>query len=104
MKYEQLIETISLIVENQKIYKRGLTLYYELPEKELREIDVELFFVIDEKNNSIELTEKGIELITTSAEDSKFFVMTDVGSEIAEIEKSNLSQSKSTALKKNIYS
>jgi len=46
-----------------------------------------LYFVIDEKNKSIELTDKGIDLITDNSEDTKFFVLPDVGSEIAEIEK-----------------
>ena len=46
-----------------------------------------LYFVIDEKNKSTELTDKGIDLITDSSEDTKFFVLPDVGSEIAEIEK-----------------
>ena len=46
-----------------------------------------LFFVIDEKNRSIELTDKGIDLITDSSEDAHFFVLPDVGSEIAELEK-----------------
>jgi preprotein translocase subunit SecA len=50
-----------------------------------------LFFVIDEKNNQVELSEKGIEMITASGEDPHFFVMPDVGTEIAEIEKSDLS-------------
>lgn len=58
--------------------------------KEMPKVDSELFFVIDEKNNQVELTEKGIELITSSGEDPHFFVMPDVGSELAEIEKSNL--------------
>jgi len=58
--------------------------------KEMHKVDAELYFVIDEKNNSIELSEKGIELITASGEDNNFFIMPDVGSEIAEIEKSNL--------------
>ena len=48
-----------------------------------------LYYVIDEKHKSIELTDKGIDLITDSSEDSKFFVLPDVGSEIAEIEKNN---------------
>ena len=46
-----------------------------------------LFFVIDEKNRSIELTDKGIDLITDNSEDPQFFVLPDVGSEVAEIEK-----------------
>ncbi len=47
-----------------------------------------LYFVIDEKNNTIELTDKGIDALTTAAdEDPLFFVLPDVGSEVAELEK-----------------
>jgi len=46
-----------------------------------------LYFVIDEKNNSIELTDKGFDLLTESTNDPAFFVLPDVGSEIAEMEK-----------------
>ena len=46
-----------------------------------------LYFVIEEKNKSIELTDKGIDLITDNSEDPFFFVLPDVGSEIAELEK-----------------
>ena len=46
-----------------------------------------LFFVIDEKHNSIELTDKGIDALTNSSEDPNFFVLPDVGSEIAELTK-----------------
>ena len=50
-----------------------------------------LLFVIDEKHNSIELTDKGIDTMTRSTEDPNFFVLPDVGAEIAEIEKMQLS-------------
>jgi len=63
--------------------------YLQDQQKEMHKADAELFFVIDEKNNSIELTEKGIEHITSRGEDSSFFVLPDVGAEIAEIEKSS---------------
>ncbi|MES2838115.1 MAG: preprotein translocase subunit SecA [Bacteroidota bacterium] len=59
--------------------------------KEMVKIDAELYFTIDEKNNTIELTEKGIDLISSSAEDSKFFILPDIGLEIANMEKSSLS-------------
>ena len=51
-----------------------------------------LLFVINEKQNTIELTDKGIDIMTGSTEDPEFFVLPDIGSEIAEIEKSNLSE------------
>lgn len=43
--------------------------------KEMHIIDEELYFVIDEKNNQIELTEKGLNLMTTSIEDKDFFIL-----------------------------
>ena len=65
--------------------------YLQDQSRDMHLVDAELFFVIDEKNNSIELTEKGLELISTSSEDAKFFVLPDVGSEIAALEKSSVS-------------
>ncbi|HEY0055342.1 MAG TPA: preprotein translocase subunit SecA [Pedobacter sp.] len=70
--------------------------------KDMPKVDEELFFVIDEKQNQVELTEKGIELITASGEDAHFFVMPDVGSEIAEIEKSTLSNEEKIAKKDSL--
>lgn len=64
--------------------------YMQDQSREMHKVDAELYFVINEKQNSIELTEKGIELISTSSEDAKFFVLPDVGAEIAEIEKASL--------------
>ncbi|HEV3252527.1 MAG TPA: preprotein translocase subunit SecA, partial [Puia sp.] len=54
--------------------------------------DSELFFQIDEKNNSVELTDKGIQMITKEGEDPDFFIIPDIGVKLAEIEKSELSQ------------
>ncbi len=62
--------------------------YMQDQSKEMHKVDAELYFVIDEKTNSVELTEKGIELITGSGDDANFFVMPDIGSEVAKIEKS----------------
>jgi preprotein translocase subunit SecA len=67
--------------------------------KNMPKVDSELFFYIDEKNNQVELTEKGIELITQQGEDASFFVLPDVGTAIAEIEKSNLSSEEKIAQK-----
>ena len=60
-----------------------------------------LFFVIDEKNRSIELTDKGIDLITDNSEDPQFFVLPDVGSEVAEIEKDTTLSSEERQNKKD---
>ncbi|MDO4496452.1 MAG: preprotein translocase subunit SecA [Bacteroidales bacterium] len=50
-----------------------------------------MYFAIEEKNKSVDLTDKGIEMLTGEGEDPKFFVIPDVGSEIAEIEQTDLS-------------
>lgn len=68
--------------------------------KHMHIIDDELFFVIDEKNNTVDLTEKGIDLITSGTSDSNFFILPDIGSEIAEITKSDMNES-DKLLKKN---
>jgi len=57
--------------------------------KQMKKIDVDLFFVIDEKNNSIELTDKGIDLVS-GKEDRDFFIMPDIGAEIAKLQKEKL--------------
>jgi preprotein translocase subunit SecA len=62
--------------------------YMQDQNKEMHLVDEELYFVIDEKSNSIELTEKGLELMTSSTEDKDFFILPDVGAEIAILEKS----------------
>ena len=60
-------------------------------QKEMPKVDSELFFSIDEKNNSVELTDKGIHTITREGEDPEFFVLPDIGIKLADIEKSDLS-------------
>ncbi len=60
-------------------------------QKNMPLVDKELYFHIDEKNNQVELTDKGITLITKSGEDPEFFVMPDIGVKLSEIEKSNAS-------------
>jgi preprotein translocase subunit SecA len=75
---------------NRQILLKTENYYMQDQSKEMHKVDAELFFVIDEKNNQVELAEKGIELITASGEDPHFFVMPDVGTEISDIEKSEL--------------
>ncbi|MCK5764346.1 MAG: preprotein translocase subunit SecA [Bacteroidales bacterium] len=60
--------------------------------KKMYIIDDELFFVIEEKNNSIDLREKGVDIFTQDTGDANFYLLPDIGSEIAEMEKSKLSE------------
>ncbi|MCX7649561.1 MAG: preprotein translocase subunit SecA [Flavobacteriales bacterium] len=64
--------------------------YLQDQQKEMHKIDDELFFVIDEKNNSVELTEKGINLITEQGEDKNFFIIPDINMELSALENSGL--------------
>jgi len=56
-------------------------------QKEMPKADAELYFFIDERNNSVELTDKGIQLITLSGEDPNFFILPDISVTLAEVEK-----------------
>ncbi len=67
--------------------------YMQDQNKHMKKVDVELFFIIDEKNNTIELTEKGIQLIS-GKDDQDFFIMPDIGLEIANLQKQNLEKEK----------
>ena len=72
---------------HRQVLQKVENYYMQEQNRHMPKADAELFFVIDEKNNQVELTEKGIELITATGEDPSFFILPDVGTEIAEIEK-----------------
>ena len=65
--------------------------YLQEQQKNMHIIDDELYFVIDEKLHSVDLTEKGIDELTKAYNDQTFFILPDVGAEIAELERSDLS-------------
>lgn len=73
---------------HRQILQKVENYYLAEQSRHMPKADAELFFVIDEKNNQVELSEKGIELITASGEDPNFFILPDVGTEIAAIENS----------------
>lgn len=70
----------SLLLKTENIYLAENS-------KRMPEITNELYFVIEEKTNSIDMTEKGIDLISADVDDTKFFVLPDIGAELAEIDK-----------------
>ncbi|MBP9068276.1 MAG: preprotein translocase subunit SecA, partial [Bacteroidia bacterium] len=73
--------------------------YMQDQNKEMHKIDAELYFTIEEKNNHVELTEKGLDFITGNTEDPKFFVIPNVGDEIADIEKNIIDPKEKAAAK-----
>ncbi len=64
--------------------------YMQEQNKNMHLVTDDLFFVIDEKQNSIELTEKGIDIMTSNSEDAQFFILPDIGSSVTDLERQNI--------------
>jgi preprotein translocase subunit SecA len=64
--------------------------YMQEQSKHMHIINDPLYFIIEEQNNSIELTDNGIDLLSSSYNDNNFFVLPDLGSELADLDKLNL--------------
>ncbi|MDN5201828.1 preprotein translocase subunit SecA [Fulvivirgaceae bacterium BMA10] len=84
-KYKPLIKYLSETGKKQILGKTE-NFYLQDNSKMMPEADEPLYFTIDEKNNNIDLTEKGIDLITGQGEDPNFFILPDIGIEIAKLE------------------
>ena len=66
-------------------------------------VDKDLYFVIDEKNNQIDLTDKGVEYMSQGNQDPNFFVLEDIGTLIAELETQNLPKEEEFAKKEELF-
>ncbi|MDR2147640.1 MAG: preprotein translocase subunit SecA [Tannerella sp.] len=73
--------------------------YMQDNNRQMHVVTDELFFVIDEKNNTIELTDKGIDLLTGKSDDPQFFVLPDIASELSQVENMNLLKEEKQAKK-----
>jgi len=71
--------------------------------KLMPEVDAELWFVVEEKNNSIDLTDKGIAHLSTNTSDEQFFVLPDIGIKIGEIDESEDTPEKKAQHKDELY-
>ncbi|MEL7586297.1 MAG: preprotein translocase subunit SecA [Prolixibacteraceae bacterium] len=76
--------------------------YMQDNSKNMHVVTDPLFFIIEEKQNSVELTDKGIDLISSDVEDQEFFILPDVGSSVAEIENDNALSSQEKIEKKDL--
>jgi preprotein translocase subunit SecA len=85
-KYKPLIKMLSE-TGNKAILQKTENFYLQDNKKEMPVADAPLYFVIDEKDNSVDLTEKGIDLITGEGEDRQFFILPEIGIELNKIEK-----------------
>ncbi len=71
-------------------------------QKEMPKVDTELYFSIDEKNNQVELTDKGITLITGQGEDEEFFILPDIATKLGDIDKTDMTADEKLQRKENL--
>ena len=88
----------SILLKTENFYMQEQNKYMHI-------IDDELYFVIDEKNRQVELTDKGMEYLTSLGEDPNFYQLPDIGSAIAEVEQNaDLTPEQKAEAKDKIYS
>ncbi|WP_298898662.1 preprotein translocase subunit SecA [uncultured Psychroserpens sp.] len=76
--------------------------YMQDNNREMPKVDAELYYVIEEKNNQVELTDKGVEFLS-GKENPDFFVMPEIGMEISKIESKGLSKEEEAAEKEELF-
>ncbi len=86
----------------KQLLQKTENFYMQDNNREMPTVDAELLFVIDEKNNQIELTDRGIEYLSGDQE-SDFFIMPDIGTEIARIENQDLELEREAELKEQLF-
>jgi len=86
----------------KQLLQKTENFYMQDNNREMHKIDAELYYVIDEKNNQVELTDKGVEYLS-GKDDPNFFVMPEMGTEIAKIENKGLSSEEEAVLKEELF-
>ncbi len=86
----------------KQLLQKTENFYMQDNNREMPKVDEDLLFVIDEKNNQIELTDKGVDYIS-GEKNRDFFVMPDIGGEIAKIESQGLDIEKEAELKEELF-
>ena len=99
-KYKPLIKYLSEPGIRQ-ILQKTENFYLQDNSKMMPQADEPLYFTIDEKHNTVELTDNGIDLITGEGEDPNFFILPDIGDEIAKLEKDEVMQDEDKLVKKD---
>lgn len=86
----------------KQLLQKTENFYMQDNNREMPKVDEELYYVIDEKNNQVELSDKGVEYLS-GKEDPNFFVMPEIGTEIAKIEAQNLSKEAEADAKEDLF-
>ena len=97
-KYNPLIKFLSEPGMKQLLQKTE-NFYMQDNNKQMHLITDDLFFVIEEQTKTVEMTDKGNDLIAASVSDDKFFILPDIGNEIAELEKEDITPEEKQAKK-----
>ncbi|MDD7082756.1 MAG: preprotein translocase subunit SecA [Bacteroidales bacterium] len=97
-KYQPLIKFLSEPGMKQ-LMQKAENFYIQDNERQMPEVTDELYFVINEQHHTVDLTDKGHDVLASEVSDPNFFVLPDVGSQIATIEHSALSTSERQAKK-----
>ena len=87
----------------KQILQKTENMYMADNNKLMPEVDAELWYVIEEKSNSIDLSDKGIAALSTNTSDEDFFVLPDLGVEIGTIDALEETPEKKAELKENLY-
>ncbi len=87
----------------KQILQKTENFYMQDNNREMHQIDEELYFTIDEKNNQIELTDKGIETLSKDLEDKDFFIMPNISTEVSEIEAKGLTSEEEAKEKNDLF-
>lgn len=88
---------------NRALLQKVEAQYMQDNNRDMPIVDRDLYFVIDEKNNQVDLTDKGVEYMSQGNSDPNFFVLQDIGTEIAELEAKNLSKEEEFEQKEKIF-
>ena len=86
----------------KQLLQKTENFYMQDNNREMPKVDKDLYYVIDEKNNQIELTDKGIEFLS-GKDDPDFFIMPEIGIEISKIENKGLSKEDEAKEKDELY-
>ena len=86
----------------KQLLQKTENFYMQDNNREMPKIDEALYFVIEEKNNQVELTDNGIKFLSQDTDES-FFVLPDIGTEIAKIEKLQLSTEEEAEKREELY-
>ncbi|AKK72436.1 preprotein translocase subunit SecA [Chryseobacterium gallinarum] len=101
-KNRQLIKFLSES-GNRALLQKVEAQYMQDNNRDMPIVDKDLYFVIEEKNNQVDLTDKGVEYMSQGNSDPNFFVLPDIGTEIAELEAKNLSKEEEFEAKERLF-